>query len=205
MHKIYIFLLIVSLGIPQGCGLLIVGAAGTAALAVHDRRSASTMLEDEGIELKIADLLYQEAETAKQIHINATSYNRVVLLTGEVLNQGLLDEAIGIVRNIKNVVRVHNEVIVGDLSTLQSRSRDTWITSKVKTTMLGKKNFDATRIKVITESGTVFLMGLVGIEPGAMAAEIARNIEGVRRVVKLFEYVEEGNQARKPSRKLRQK
>lgn len=205
MYKIYILLLSASLGIFQGCGVLIVGVAGTAALAAHDRRSTATMLEDEGIELKIADLLYKEAETAKQIHINATSYNHVVLLTGEVLNQSLLDEAIGIVRTIKNVKRVHNEIIVGALSTLPSRSRDTWITSKVKTSMLGKKDFDATRVKVVTESKTVFLMGLVSINQGATAADVARNIEDVIRVVKLFEYIEEDYQAHKPSKKLRQK
>lgn len=171
----------------HGCGALVAGVAG-GAVAAHDRRPSTTMLEDEAIELTAVDLLYNNPELSTTVHINVTSYNHVVLLTGEALSTSLRDKAIDIVRNINRVKRVHNEVHIADLANFKSRTKDTWITSKVKTRMLTTENFDATRIKVITENRTVYLMGLVTNEQGNEAAELARHIEGVTRVIKLFEY-----------------
>lgn len=172
----------------NGCAGFLAGAATGAAVS-HDTRSTGTMLEDETIEVTAKEKLYKDNTLEKKIHINVTSYNHIVLLTGEVLSKELLDHAIDIVRHVDKVRRIHNELAISDLSSFQQRSTDTWITTKVKTKMLGEKNFDSTRIKVVTERGSVYLMGIVTSEQADKAAEIARNVEDVKRVVKLFEYI----------------
>ncbi|HEC18925.1 MAG TPA: BON domain-containing protein [Gammaproteobacteria bacterium] len=179
-----------SLGL-SGCAapVVVAGAAGGASVA-HDERSNQAMLDDEIIETKAKDAIYQDPEMAKRIHVNVTSYNRVVLLTGEVLSRSLRDRVVNIVRNLPKVRRVHNEIRIADLTSFGSRTNDTWITSKVKAKMIATKGFDASRVKVLTENGTVFLMGLVPRDVGTQAAEIARQISGVKKVVKVFEYVQ---------------
>ena len=169
--------------------------AGCAATPLTDSgqprptRSATTVVEDQRIESSAMDKLYSDPKLQQKIHVNITSYNRIVLLSGEALSQELRDHVINIVRNLPGVRRVHNEIRIQDLTGFQSRSRDGWITSKIKARMLATKGFDSDAVKVITEYGTVFLMGLVTRTEGRQAAEIARNVDGVRQVVKLFEYV----------------
>lgn len=175
----------------QGCGGLIIGAAGGAALAAHDRRDAQTILEDQAIESKAVDSLYGDSQLNKKIHVNVTSYNRVVLVTGEVLSSKLREHAINIVRNIAQVRSVHNELVVADLTSFGSRTNDTWITSKVKSRIAGAEGLDTTRVKVVTENATVFLMGLVTEKEAQLAADAARYAKGVKRVVKVFEYIPE--------------
>ncbi|MBE9539453.1 MAG: BON domain-containing protein [Proteobacteria bacterium] len=174
----------------NGCApVIVVGAAGGGAATAHDERSTQTILDDQVIEAKAKDALYKDPERAKRIHINITSYNHVVLLTGEVLSKKLRNQVVDIVRHLDKVRRVHNEIRFADLTGFQSRTNDSWITSKVKTQMLTAKGFDSTRVKVITEAGTVYLMGLVTRDTGNRAANIARQISGVKRVVKVFEYL----------------
>ena len=153
-------------------------------------RSAATVLEDQRIESTAMDKLYGDPKLQQKIHVNITSYNRIVLLSGEALSRELRDHVVDVVRNLPGVRRVHNEIRIKDLTGFQSRSRDGWITSKIKARMLATKGFDSEAVKVLTEDGTVFLMGLVTRSEGRQAAEIARNVNGVKRVVKLFEYVD---------------
>jgi osmotically-inducible protein OsmY len=187
--KQLLLLLVILPTLLQGCAapVLVAGAAGGAAVNSGER-SADTLVEDQFIETKANDLLYADPKLAKRIHINITSYNHVVLLTGEALSRSLRDHTVNVVRNLNKVRRVHNEIRIADLTNFRSRSRDSWITSKVKTQMIAAKSFPSSRVKVITETGTVYLMGLVSRKTGKRAAEITRNIEGVKRVVKLFEY-----------------
>jgi len=173
-----------------GCApVVVVGAAGGGAATAHDERSTQAMLDDQVIEAKAKDALYKDPERAKRIHINITSYNRVVLLTGEVLSKTLRNQVVDTVRRLDKVRRVHNEIRVADLTGFQSRTNDSWITSKVKTQMLAAKGFDSSRVKVVTEAGAVYLMGLVSRDMGKQAADIARQVSGVKRVVKIFEYL----------------
>ena len=174
----------------QSCAapLLVAGAAGGASIAT-DERSTRSQVNDQVIESKTKDKIYGDADGAKKIHINVTSYNGIVLLTGETLSRSLRLRATNIARNIDKVRRVHNEVRVADLTSFGSRTNDSWITSKVKTQMLTTKGFKSSQIKVITEASTVYIMGLVSKDAGDQAAEIARNVSGVKRVVKLFEYI----------------
>jgi len=187
--RLLVLIFLVSVQCLSGCVAIVAGAAGGAA-AAHDLRSTTTMFEDEGIELSATDLLYNDPKLDKKIHVNVTSYNYIVLLTGEVLSQKLRVYAVELVRNLKNVKRIHNELVVADLTEFESRTYDTWITSKVKTAMLTTQNFDATRIKVVTENKSVFLMGIVTVQMGNKASDITRHVEGVEKVIKLFEYIE---------------
>ena len=107
------------------------------------------------------------------------------------LTEELRQQVIDVVRNLPDVKRVHNELAVSQLTTFESRSGDTWITSKVKSQMLSTKELKSTLVKVVTENDTVFLMGIVTEKEADMAVEVARNVEGVKRVVKIFEYIPE--------------
>ncbi|MEJ2181577.1 MAG: BON domain-containing protein [Gammaproteobacteria bacterium] len=148
-------------------------------------------MKDENIESKATNTLYGDTKINKKIHVNVTSYNGIVLVTGEVLTEELGQQVIDVVRNLPDVKRVHNELTVGNLTSFESRSGDTWITSKVKSQMLSTRDLKSTLIKVVTENDTVYLMGIVTEKEANEAADVARNVEGVKRVVKIFEYIPE--------------
>ena len=177
-------------------GLFIVGVVVSFLLlqscsAIPDRRSTQVILKDENIESKATNELYGNTKINKKIHVNVTSYNGIVLVTGEVLTEELHQQVIDLIRNLPDVKRVHNELVIGNLTSFESRSGDTWITSKVKSQMLSTKELKSTLIKVVTENDTVYLMGIVTEKEAEMAVEVARNVEGVKRVVKIFETIPE--------------
>ena len=149
------------------------------------------IVNDENIESKATNTLYGDNNINKKIHVNVTSYNGIVLVSGEVLSEDLRQKVIDVVANIPDVRRVHNELVVADLTSFESRSGDTWITSKVKSQMMGDKQLESNFVKVVTENDTVYLMGLVTEKEAEIAAEIARNVTDVKRVVTLFEYIPE--------------
>lgn len=159
--------------------------------ALPDRRDTKVIVSDENIESKATNTLYGDTSINKKIHVNVTSYNGIVLVSGEVLSEDLRQKVIDIVRNIPGVRRVHNELVVADLTSFESRSGDTWITSKVKSQMMSDKQLESNFVKVVTENDTVYLMGMVTEKEAEIAVEIARNITGVKRVVTLFEYIPE--------------
>ena len=174
--------------LPSSCALLVVGAAG-GALILHDVRSTKVMLQDSRTEIRATDILYSDKDLLKKIHVNVTSYNQIVLLTGEVLSELEQQKVLEIVSNMEGVKRVHNELRISNLTTLSKRSGDTWLTTKVKTKMFATEGFDPNRIKVVTESDSVYLMGIVTHKVGKLASKIASEVEGVQRVVTFFEYV----------------
>jgi len=172
-----------------GCVPLVVGGAvaGTALVAT-DRRTVGAQADDEAIELKIANNI--GTGYGDRVHVNVTSYNGVVLLTGEVPTQDLVGTMAEIARTTAKVRRVHNEIVVGPASDVGARSNDTYITSKVKSRFVeASKTFSPTHVKVVTERGVVYLMGLVRRDEGDAAGQIAASTSGVVRVVKLFEYI----------------
>ena len=192
LSKIPINLLLIAsiASLIQGCaGLVVAGGAAVGAIAASDERPAQVLMDDKVIEMSATDKIYSDRELQTQVHINVNSYNYVVLLTGEALSQDLKNKAVEIVRHLKKVRRVHDEIRVADLTSFESRAKDSWISSTIKTNMFGTKYFDATKVEVITENRSVYLMGFVTEEQGTQAAEIARQVEGVVKVVKLFEYV----------------
>lgn len=194
-----IFLSLILFGSLSGCAGLVAGGAAagivTGAAVAHDRRTAGTVVEDQAIELKAYDALNQDRELAERGHINVTSYNNIVLLSGEVPTPELRKRAGEIVSRIEKVRHVHNELADAPPSSLASRSTDTWITTKVKTSLLqvdGIRDFDPTRVKVVTERGIVYLLGLLHPREADAVTRTVRRVNGVQKVVKLFEYIDQG-------------
>jgi len=173
-----------------GCVAAVGAGVVTGAAVAHDRRTAGTFIDDELIELKAVGALQDDKEVWDYSHINVTSLNNIVLLTGESPSEALRQRAAQTVANLQKVRKVHNEVAVAAPSSMLSRSGDTVTTGKVKAALLNSNNVDATRIKVVTENGVVFLMGLVTQKEADAATEVARRVGGVQRVVRIFEYID---------------
>lgn len=170
---------------------VVIGAAAAGgAVVATDNRTAGTVIDDQTIKLKAAERLEDDEGLKETAHINVTSYNGIVLLTGEAISEGLKKNAESLVSDIPKVRKVVNEVVITEPTSLQSRSHDTWLTTKVKSSLLTTDEIPGNQIKVVTENGTVFMMGLVTRKQGSDAAEIARTTTGVRRVVKIFEYTD---------------
>ncbi|WP_374623611.1 BON domain-containing protein [Pandoraea sp.] len=177
-------LIVATLG---GCAPIILGGAATGALIATDRRSVGAQTEDREIQVKaeanIANTLPDAA------HVNVTVFNRRVLLTGEVPNDASKQRAVEIVKDISNVRGIVDELALGPASSFGSRSNDAWITSKVKANLINTKEISANVFKVVTERGDVYLLGLVSEEEGRIAANVTSRIDGVQKVIKLYEYV----------------
>ncbi len=188
MKNIKLFAFIIIVTTLHGCAAVVVGGAATGANVAHDRRTTGTFIEDEAIELKAVNAFMKDKELNKQAHLNVTSFNTIVLVSGEAPTEDLRQRAIKIVRNIPKVSHVHDEITIAGPSSLMSRSADTLITTKVKTKMIAEKNLDGTHVKVVTENGVVYLMGLLNREDADKATQIARQTGGVQKVVKLFQY-----------------
>lgn len=170
-----------------GCFPAAVVGVGAGALLVADRRIAETYLADEGIEIRAQNRIGEKFGT--QTHVNVTSYNRMVLLTGETPDAATKAEVEKAIATVPNVKSISNELLVGGASSLSGRSNDTYLTSKVKARFVDYNRFPANKVKVVTEWGTVFLLGLVTQGEADAAVEIARTTGGVLKVVRLFEII----------------
>lgn len=185
------YLLVLLLPMLISCAPLVavgVGAgAGTGAVVSEDRRTSGMFIEDEAIELKSNRRIKEQL--GNDVRINSTSFNRVVLLTGEAPTETLKQQAEKLVMSVQNVRKIVNEIVIAEKSSLASRSKDTLITSQVKGRFLTKGKFQINHIKVVTENGVVYLLGMVKREEAENAAEIASSTSGVQKVVKVFEYL----------------
>lgn len=173
----------------QGCIPVIVGGTGAAVAMATDRRSSGTYVEDEGIEWKASNRINERL--GDKVHVNVTSFNRKLLLTGEAFNEASREEAGRIAAAVENVKEVVNDLRIAPTSTLSARGNDSYISSKVKARFVDQKDFRIQQVKVTTEAGTVFLMGLVTEKEGNAATEVARTTNGVQKVVRVFEYISE--------------
>ncbi|MCC8988696.1 MAG: BON domain-containing protein [Candidatus Contendobacter sp.] len=175
----------------NGCAGLLVGGAATGITVVHDRRTAGTVIDDQTIELKLQDALNQQLPSGN--HISVTSYNGAALLTGQVISAPARQQAEEIARRIDPPVReVYNELVIGPTLPLSVQGNDALLTTKVKTSLFQINNlpdFDPSRVKVVTENGVVYLLGLVRPVEADAAAEITSRVAGVRQVVTIFEYI----------------
>jgi osmotically-inducible protein OsmY len=177
------------LGSLSGCVGLVVGGAVAGAVASADRRTLGAQTDDKSISVK-ADLRLPKI-TGPDVHINANSFNRQVLLTGEVKDEAMKAAVEREVRAIDGVVSVANELEIAGPASYTSRSNDALITAKVKASLVDMKTISATSFKVITERGVVYLMGRVTQREGQVGADVARGVSGVSKVVKVFEYITE--------------
>lgn len=171
------------------CIPIIAGGAAATGVMVADRRTSGTYIEDESIELKARQAINEQIGDA--IHASVTSFNRNVLITGEAYSAADKAKAEALVKNIVNVRNVINEIMVGPKSSLANRSKDSYITSKVKARIVSDHSFPPNYVKVVTERSVVYLMGLVTKQEADKAVEIASSTDGVDKVVKVFEYIEE--------------
>ena len=157
---------------------------------VHDRRSIGSMVDDTAIQLKATGILTTDAAFRDKAHINVTSQNGIVLLTGEASTTEVRDNFLARARDIKSIRRIVNEVSIAPPSSLSQRTRDAWITNKIKARLIGTRGLHASSVEIVTENSAVFLMGLVTRREGELATEAATKVSGIERVVQLFEYID---------------
>lgn len=179
----------VAAAVLTACAPLIVGGAAVGALVAIDRRTSGAQLEDEGIELRAASRLREAL--GDRAHVNVTSYNRQVLITGEVPNDATRQQVEQIISRVENVRSVVNELAVLGNTTLAQRSNDVLITGKVRASLVDAKDLFAGAFKVVTERGTTYLMGRVTQREADRATAITRTVGGVQKVVRIFEIITE--------------
>jgi len=188
-----LLVIVLTANLLGGCAAVVVGGVAVGASAVHERRTVGTMVDDEGIEWKVKSAINENKSLSSQSHINVISLNGVVLLVGQTPTEALRQQATSLAKGIEKVRVVHNEMIVAAPNSYMTRTSDSYITSKVKTSLFkvkGHEDFDPTRVKVVTENGTVYLMGIVYRSEAGDAAKQASRVGGVQKVVKLFEYLD---------------
>jgi osmotically-inducible protein OsmY len=173
----------------QGCLPLIVGAGvGAGVMVADDRRSSGTMLEDQTIEIKASNRIKEQF--GDQVRVNVTSFNRYVLVAGTVPSEQVKGEVEMVVLEVPNVRNVQNELAIAGGSSLMARSNDGLLTSRVKSRLVQSKDVSANHVKVTTDNGVVYLMGLVTRAEAEEASQVAATTGGVQRVVKVFEYLD---------------
>ena len=183
--------LVVALLLLQGCaGTVIAVGAGAAVMSATDRRSTGAQVDDEGVELRVSNRI--DERFGEKVHVNVTSFNYVVLLSGEVPDANTRAEVEKIARAAQGVRSVANEVQVAGVSSFGARTNDSYLTSKVKARFLDMGIFNANHVKVVTEANVVYLMGIVTEAEATEAVKIARTTGGVLKVVKIFEYCNPG-------------
>jgi len=187
MRVFSLLLLVLVSGPLQGCFPVVAAGVGAGVMMAQDRRTSGAYVEDQAIETKAFDRVGKQY---KDVHVNITSFNRNVLISGEVQTEAVKAEIGSIVSGIENVRNVSNELVVSGTTSMTSRGSDSLITSDVKLRFMNDKRFNADHVKVVTENGTVFLMGIVKRAEADAATEVASTTGGVQRVVKLFEYLD---------------
>jgi len=172
----------------QGCVAAAVVGVGTGVKMATDRRSVGNQIDDQTIELNTYSKLSEDTALKDTTNIQVTAMNGTLLVVGQAPTVFLRDSVMKIINNIKGVTKVYNQIRIGSVTSILTKSHDTWLTSKVKVALLAEDNIDGTNIKVVTENAEVFLMGLVTRKEATKAVNIARNISGVNQVLKAFEY-----------------
>lgn len=188
MRALFAVVLFIAAALLQGCFPVVATGVGAGVLMAEDRRTAGVYLEDENIELKAANRIAERF--GSKVHVNVTSYNLSVLLTGEVPDEATKAAVADIVKGVPNVRQIFNELTVGAVSSFSERSQDTYITTKVKARMVDARKFSPNHVKVVTEAGVVYLLGIVKRAEADAATDIAATTPGVKRVVRLFEYLD---------------
>ena len=187
--------LISALPLLQGCVPAVVGAGAAAGvMTAHDRRTTGTQADDEGLEWKAAQQIPENYKN--DAHVNFTAFNRRLLITGEVPSEearNVIGERVG---KLEGVKEVFNETVVGAASSLSSRTNDSYVTSKVKARLVDEKTISANHVKVVTEAGIVYLMGIVTEREGKVAVAVTRTTAGVRKVVNLTEVISDAEAKR---------
>lgn len=180
-------LLAITLLLPN-CAAVVAGTAATSMVVAQDRRTTGTIVEDKGIQLKATQAISDIMRDEPKVHVSAICYNNRVLLVGQVPTRQTKAEIERKIKDIDKIKKLHNEIMIKAPTSMMTRSNDSWITTKIKGEMAVTKEFNPIRVKVITEDGIVYLLGIVKKDEENIAVDIARHAKGVKKVVKIFEY-----------------
>jgi osmotically-inducible protein OsmY len=184
-----IFLFVLMAVCLEGCFFVAGAAAGAAGVAVvYDHRKVEKIIQDQRIRNAIADKIAANVELHNNSHIEVTCFNQIVLLTGQATSEQFRQQAETLAQETPEVTRVYNQTTIKGPTSSLTRASDSWITAKIKTQMLATEGLKSGTIKVVTENGNVYLMGMVTRDQADMAVDIAREVSGVQRVVKIFQY-----------------
>lgn len=171
-----------------GCFVAGAAAGAAAVTVVYDHRKLASVAEDQHIANLAYERIHSTPELRESAHIEVTCFNKVVLLTGEATSPEQRQQAEEIVKSIPNVDKIYNQITIQAPISSLTRTSDSWITAKIKTEMLAMKDLKSGTIKVVTENGSVYLMGVVDQDQADAAVDIARKVSGVQRVIKIFQY-----------------
>ena len=186
-----VIITLIALTSLSGCVTAIIAGVAVATVDIlHDRRTAGEYVDDNTIEITAKNYLLSSAELRQAAHVKPTSWNGILLITGEIDSEIIKQQVISRLTSIVGVRQLIDETTITGKTALLSRTNDAWITSKVKSRLLVKTGLDANRVKVITTRGSVYLMGIVTRDEADRATELTRTVKGVARVVKVFEYTE---------------
>ncbi len=181
--------LLLTLAVLQGCAAVTVVAITAGASMATDRRSIGNQIDDQSIEVEAYNEITKNKSLNDNANLHIISVNGSVLIIGQAPTAYLKDQAIKIINEIDGVVRIHNQIRIGNVTSVTTQTNDVWLTSKVKTALFSSDEVNGKDIKVITENAEVFLMGIVSKKEADAAVEVTRNIGGVNRVFKAFEYL----------------
>lgn len=188
MKTKFLLIIFIAAFLPACIPVAFVAGATAGGAIVYDNRGFKTMAQDKELQIRAQGSIDTDAQLRGQTHISVSVFNHIMLLVGQAATPELSQHAYDTVSTIPNIKRIYNEITIQPPTSNMTRSRDTWITTKVKTMMLAEKGLKSTQIKVITENGVVYLMGLVTHSQGNLAAQVTSQVSGVQKVVKLFEY-----------------
>ena len=199
VHLLLAFVLCASAVLLQGCFPAFVGMGAGAVMSAADRRTTGAQVEDEGIELKTSGRIGERY--GDRVHVDVTAFNRAVLLTGEAPEERIKADIEKIALAVPNVRGVTDEIEIAGVPSAPARANDGYLTAKVKGRFLDADKFNPIHVKVVSEAGVVYLMGIVTEQEAADAVEIARTTGGVRKVVKIFEYCKPTDDICRPHQK----
>ncbi|SNC59039.1 division/outer membrane stress-associated lipid-binding lipoprotein [Sodalis endosymbiont of Henestaris halophilus] len=189
VHKSLILLCVAM--ILQGCvGAVIVGTAAVATKTATDPRTIGTQVDDCALEARVSNALAKDQQLKKEAHIVNTVYQGKILLTGQAPTHELAERAKQIAMLVNGATEVYNEIRQGQLVSLRRTSMDIWITAKTRSQLLANAKVKSSNVKVTTENGEVFLLGMVNTAEGKAAAEVASKVNGVKRVITAFTYLQ---------------
>jgi osmotically-inducible protein OsmY len=188
--KKLLLILFLALSLEACLPAAFVAGAAAGGTVVYDRRSSQTMLDDQNIAYNGQARLDQNEDLKGKTHISAVSFNHSLLLVGQAKTPELRTLAVASMQSLPKIKNIHNEITIGNPISNQQKATDAWITTKVKSVLLASKGLEATQIKVVTENGTVFLMGIVKHRQAQTAIMKIKNLDGINKIVKVFEYTD---------------
>ena len=173
----------------QGCIFVVGAAAGAAAIAVvYDHRTIENTIQDTQLANGVANKIKTAANLRDESHIEVTAFNNVILLTGETPNPAWREQANSLAKSVAGNARVYNQITIQGPTSSLTRTSDSWLTTKIKAQMLTIEDLKSSSIKVVTENGTVYLIGTVTRQQADTAVDIARQVSGAQKVIKIFQY-----------------